>query len=82
MTSDNHSNNNKLKAVIAVLSFLSSLIFAGLGFFAIPIGAIEPSVLVFTAELFLFCSMCLGFSASDNAIMKEILEIMKEIKSN
>lgn len=82
MTSDNHLNNNKLKGRLAVCAFVASLIFGACGLFLPPLGVIHPTILIWLAQLLVFCAMLLGFSANENAVLKEIAEIMKEIKSN
>lgn len=73
-------DRDKLKAYLAVASFVMAVIFGFCGLFLPPTGAINPSVLIWLAQLLVFTAMLLGFSASENAILKEIAEILKEIK--
>lgn len=74
--------NNKIKNILAVASFVMAITFGFCGLFLPPTGSITPSVLIWLAQLLVFCAMLLGFSASENAILKEITEILKEIKGN
>lgn len=60
-----------LKALISSIAFLTSVVIGFVALFIPPQGAIDPSVLWFTAQMLLFVSALLGVNLSlDNIGMK------------
>ena len=49
-----------MKTKLAILSFLSAIIFALLGLFLPPQGEIDSSVLILVAQLLVLCATFLG----------------------
>ena len=50
------------KSRLGVFSFFFAIIFGLVGMFLPPIGIIDNSVLIFIAQLLVFCSNILGFN--------------------
>lgn len=55
----------KIKNILSIMSFLSSIVIAYIAVFLPPLGIIDNSVLWFTAQLLLFTTSLLGINGFD-----------------
>ena len=64
-------NNNNLKSLISIISFLSAIVIGFIALFIPPKGIIDASVLWFTAQLLVFTSGLLGIDISIDSLKKK-----------
>lgn len=64
-------HNDNLKALISVGAFISAVVVGFIALFLPPTGAIDPSVLWFTAQLLVFVSGLLGINLSIDSLKKK-----------
>lgn len=64
---------SKIKYILSIISFLSSIVIGFLALYMPPLGIIDHSVLWFTAQLLLFTASILGidFHIDNNNLIKK-----------
>ena len=64
MTENKHHSREKIKSYLCVGAFVASIIIGFWGMFLPPLGIIDSSVLIYTAQLLLFTASILGINLS------------------
>ena len=64
-------NNNNLKSLISIISFLSAIVIGFIALFIPPKGIIDASVLWFTAQLLVFTSGLVVIDISIDSLKKK-----------
>ena len=68
------------KVSLAYLSFIASIAFGIAGLVLPPLGIIDESVLLYTAELLLFSAVMLGVNIEKASLIASVLKRLKEDK--
>ena len=75
---EKNKNNEKLKAFIAFISFISAIVIGFISLFIPPEGVIDSSVLLWTSQMLIFVATLIGINVNFDFLKDSLAQQKKK----